>query len=147
MSTYLEETRVAIAQYVNTKAALSYPNLLIHYENNVFKQPVNEAWATLMIEPGMVMTKAITFPKKFLRHNDKVLITVLVPENKGTKLLNEITGFFQSLLTHKQLRINADTTLVFHSPVLGKVGQVQSYYIMTIEAPFHGDECVDFVAI
>jgi len=76
------------------------PGLPIQFENQKFTQPRGAAWVSVSIAPGISRRKEISSSRGFY-HFGVVNVTVLVPEDQGTKQMWDIASSVFSILADR----------------------------------------------
>lgn len=84
-----DAVRAAAFDTINAELAPLVPGVPIHFENQKFNQP-NGPWIYVAAIPGDSFRSEISSARRY-RHFGVINVKVMVPQDAGTKKLNEVT--------------------------------------------------------
>lgn len=114
----LDTLRAKAADILFTKMASSpYVDIPVRVENQPFKQPANGPWWSFYVAPYDAARAAIGTEAKFQKHHAMLVVEVYVPENTGTKVLNEMLEFAGDALEESNYALSDGDTVVTYTAV------------------------------
>lgn len=136
----LEQARVAVTDTFQTAFALAYPDVPISFENVRFEQPKNAAWVHFAFVPGDAVRQDVSSGK--YRHFGVINVTVLVPQDSGTKQSTELTDKVFNILADRQWS-TADGSVTTFSAQKRTRGVINGWYARNVLVEFRYDASID----
>jgi hypothetical protein len=102
-----DAVRQALATTFNSEFAAAHPGVLVAFENTKYTQPQGAPWVYFALVPGDSHRKEIASTKLFC-HSGVVNIACMVPEDKGTKQLHEMSDTAFRILCDRNWTLPGD---------------------------------------
>jgi len=136
----LDQARQAITDAFQTEFATAYPGVPIAFENVRFKQPTNAAWVHFAMIPGDAVRRDISTGK--YRHYGVINVTILVPQDTGTKESTELTDKVFSIVADRQWS-TATGSLKTYGAQRRTRGVINGWYTRNVMLEFRYDSSVE----
>lgn len=115
----------------------AHPTVPVQYENVRFKQPNGKAWVDIRIIPN-VFKRMNVGPRKAYRGYGVINVTCLVPEEGGSKELNDIADTVFDILADREWNVAGDRLTTYGAEMRTR-GLVNGFYAKNVMVEFHFD--------
>lgn len=130
----LDKPRELVFDVFKTEFAGKQPGVPVQYENQKFSQPRDRAWVAISIVPGMSWRNEISSRKGYY-HYGVVNVTVLVPEDKGTKQMHDIAQSVFDILCDRDFPYPEGTVTTYGLERRTR-GLINGFYVMNVLADY-----------
>lgn len=110
----------------------------VKYENVEFKEPTNQTWVALFINPGMGFQASLN-PSPTHRIPGVIIVQVFTPKDTGTAQARKLADTAADIFRRLVLTDPAAGKLVCRTPTLRPVGVEQGWYQMNVVIPYYRD--------
>lgn len=130
--------RAQVEQAVQALMAAEYPTVPVKYENVSFTQP-DGPWVAVTTISGTSFRTDLG-SKYTVRYSGIVQIDVLVPEDTGTRLCNEISEKLALLFQEKEFRLEDGARVIYRTPDYRAFPDQRGFYRRIVSIGFSRDE-------
>lgn len=102
-----DAVRQALFATFTTEFSGEHPGVLIAYENTKYTQPKGASWVYVALVPGDSHRKEVSSSKLFC-HSGVVNVACMVPEDRGTKQLHEMSDTAFRILCDRNWTLPGD---------------------------------------
>lgn len=133
-----EIMRSEMSSLFSAAFAAVHPTIPIAYDNIKFDQP-NGAWVFFAVIPGNSHRVNIGTTKCF-RHEGVINVVCMVPEDQGTKLLNEMVETVFSSLADQNIALGASGSVSLHETEVRPRGVIEGFNTTNVMVEFRRDQ-------
>lgn len=137
----IESARAAVSATFQTEFATAYPAVDIAWENVRFTQPENEPWIYFAFLMGDSVRQEIGSTKNY-RHFGVINVTILVPQDAGTKLSTQLVDKVFNILADREWS-TAEGALTTYGAQKRTRGVVNGWYTRNVMVEYRYDTSID----
>lgn len=135
-----DSVRVAVTTTIQNELAPKAPDIPIHFENQKFKQPQGP-WFYVAVIPGDGQRMEISSSRRY-RHFGVINMQVMVPQDVGTKLLNELTNIAFTVLADRSWVLPGGGRMTTHCCKRRNRGLLNGFLTYSIQVEYRHDEAI-----
>lgn len=134
-----DAVRIAVTDLIKTAVLATRPGTPIAHENQKFAQPKGEPWVHIAFNANESHRKDIGAGRTW-RHMGIVIVNIMVPEDSGTKLLNELSNVVFNAVADRSIALpGADGYLKLCYGEKRVRGVVNGWYVHNVQVEYHQD--------
>lgn len=133
-----DSVREAVVTTFISEMAAAQPGIAIATENNKFDQPQGP-WVSIAIVPGDSRRAEISSARRFF-HYGVINVHCMVPQDQGTKRLNELTQSVFNILADRNWVLNSGGSLTTYCCKKKNRGLINGFLTYNLMAEFRQDE-------
>jgi hypothetical protein len=133
-----DSVREAVFATFQDEMAVAQPGVAICYENQKFDQP-SGPWFYVAIVPGDSRRAEISSSRAFF-HYGIVNVQIMVPQDTGTKRLNELTQAAFNILADRNWALTGGGSLTTYCCKKRNRGLQNGFLTYNLQAEFRHDE-------
>jgi hypothetical protein len=134
----LDAVREHLTDVFKTGFGTAHPTIPVAWENQRFNRPANSAYVDFSVQFGAIVRANIGENGRD-RHHGLINVQLQVPEDTGTRLLNEMSQTVVDLLKHKAWSLGADGKLVTCNPDVRSRPNINGYACRAVMIEFYLD--------
>jgi len=129
--------REQIETTIKTEFGTAFPTYKVQYENVRFEQPKGTPWIDVRIIEGDYVRQNLGTSKKY-RGYGVINVTCLVPEDSGTKIINQITDAVFNILADRDWSVSGDSLTTYGGKKVTR-GVINGFYAKNVVVEFRFD--------
>jgi hypothetical protein len=116
---------------IRSEFSAKHAGILIAFENTKYHQPKGEPWIHVAIVPGDIHRKEVSSSRIFCDYG-VVNIACMVPEDQGTKLLQQMSWTLSNILFDRNWSLGASGRLTTFGVKRRNRGQINGFHTFNV---------------
>lgn len=137
----LESARSAVSTTFQSEFGAAYPTTPISWENVRFTQPENKAWVHFAFVMGDSVRQEAGNTKNY-RHFGVINVTILVPQDTGTKLSTEMVDKVFNILADRDWSTAEGALTTYGAQKISR-GNVNGWYTRNVLLEYRYDTSIE----
>lgn len=133
-----DAVRQRIEELITAAAAAAVPGVRVSYENVKFDQPKGVPWVHVAFQPG-ASRRANIGSTRVWRHMGVVIISIMAPQDSGTKALNTLRDAVFYAVADRNENLGADGYLKLCFAETRNRGTVNGWLAYSVQVEYHQD--------
>lgn len=127
----LDAVRQQLETTLRASFSARHPGVLLAFENTKYKQPKGAPWAHVAVVPGDIHRKEVSSSKLFCEYG-VINVACMVPEDQGTKLLQQMTETVFGCLFDRSWSLGSEGTLTTYGTKRRNRGLINGFYTFNV---------------
>lgn len=123
---------------ISSELAPRVPGIKICFENQKFDQP-NDPWIYVALIPGDSQRMEVSSSRLY-RHHGLINVQIMVPQDKGTKVLHDVTQAVFEVLADRQWNLPGAGRMTTYCCKRRNRGLLNGFLTYSIQTEYRHDE-------